>query len=219
MLDIDEPYEFSSIRFTPDGNRITYLAAGEVRSASVDALGGTPLIAGVDLDRSNQHVAARAMLTGDTHQALYIVPIGGGGLISGTSMAVKSINPNQVLLQNVGTGGKGANSTKKMVMIVQAVDAPGVTCDPGEFSNPTPVNLKMEDDRGNILIDSAKTIVCGPGVTKNVTRNVFFRGPLHCENGAVPPPKPDFSLGTITSTGSAPGTANYVEGIGIKCFE
>jgi hypothetical protein len=35
----------------------------------------------------------------------------------------------------------------------------------------------------------------------------------------VPPPKPDFSLGTITSTGSAPGTADYVEDIKIKCFE
>jgi hypothetical protein len=35
----------------------------------------------------------------------------------------------------------------------------------------------------------------------------------------VPPPKPDFSLGTITATGSAPGTADYVEGIKLKCFE
>jgi hypothetical protein len=52
-----------------------------------------------------------------------------------------------------------------------------------------------------------------------VTRDVFFQGPSNCENGAVPPPKPDFSLGTITSTGAAPGTADYVEGIKIKCFE
>jgi hypothetical protein len=35
----------------------------------------------------------------------------------------------------------------------------------------------------------------------------------------VPPPKPGFSLGTITSTGSAPGTADYVESTSIKCFE
>jgi len=110
-------------------------------------------------------------------------------------------------------------ATRKMAMTVHAVDAPGATCDPGEFSNPTPVNLRMEDERGNILIDSAKTVVCGPGVTKNVTRNVFFRGPLNCENGAVPPPKPDFSLGTIAATGSATGAADYVEGIKIKCFE
>ena len=111
-------------------------------------------------------------------------------------------------------------------MIIQAVDAPGATCDPGKFSNPTPVNLKMEDDSGNILIDSAKTVVCeggtdefGAPLTINLKRDVFFQGPLNCENGAVPPPKPDFSLGTITATGSAPGTADYVEGIKIKCFE
>jgi hypothetical protein len=132
---------------------------------------------------------------------------------------VTNINPNQVVLQNVGTGGKGANSTRKMVMTFHAEDAPGATCDPGEFSAPTPVNLKMEDDRGNILIDSAKTVVCEQGVTMNLKRNVFFQGPLNCENGAVPPPKPDFSLGTITSTGSAPGTADYVESTKIKCFE
>jgi hypothetical protein len=35
----------------------------------------------------------------------------------------------------------------------------------------------------------------------------------------VPPPKPDFSLGTIAATGSAPGTADYVEDIKVKCFE
>jgi hypothetical protein len=132
---------------------------------------------------------------------------------------VQNINPNQVVLQNVGTGGKGANSTRKMVMTFHAVDAPGATCDPGEFSAPAPVNLKMEDDRGNILIDSAKTVVCGHGMTTNVKRNVFFQGPLNCENGALPPPKPGFSLGTITSTGSAPGTADYVESTKIKCFE
>ena len=132
---------------------------------------------------------------------------------------VQNINPNQVVLQNVGTGGKGSDATRKMVVTVNAVDAPGATCDPGEFSNPTAVNLEMEDDRGNILIDSTKTVVCEQGVTQNLKRNVFFRGPLNCENGAVPPPKPDFSLGTIAATGSAPGTADYVEDIKIKCFE
>jgi hypothetical protein len=132
---------------------------------------------------------------------------------------VQNINPNQVVLQNVGTGGKGAAATRKMTLIVQAVDAPGATCDPGEFSNPTPVKLKMEDDRGNILIDSTKTIVCEHGVTINLKRNVFFRGLLNCENGAVPTLKPDFSLGSIASTGSAPGTADYVESTKIKCFE
>jgi probable HAF family extracellular repeat protein len=139
---------------------------------------------------------------------------------------VENINPNQVVLQNVGTGGKGSSATRKMKMIIRAVDAPGATCDPGEFSNPTPVNLKMEDDRGNILVDSAKIVVCEGGTdefgapkTINVKRDVFFQSPLNCENGALPPPKPDFSLGTIATTGSARGTADYVEDIKIKCFE
>jgi predicted outer membrane repeat protein len=132
---------------------------------------------------------------------------------------VENINPNQVVLQNVGTGGKGAERTRDMVMIVRAVDAPGATCGPGEFSNPTLVNLKMEDDGGNLLVDSAKTVVCKHGVTTTVKRSVLFQGPLNCESGAVPPPKPDFSLGTITSTGSAPGTTDYVESTSIKCFE
>ena len=106
-----------------------------------------------------------------------------------------------------------------MTAITHAVDAPGATCDPGEFSEPTMVNLKMVDDDGDILIDSAKTVVCaGGGKTTNLKLDVFFEGPLHCENGAVPPPKPDFSLGTITSTGSA-GTSVYVESTKIKCFE
>ena len=63
-------------------------------------------------------------------------------------------------------------------------------------------------------------IACeGGGVTINLKRDAVFQGPLNCENGAMLPPKPDFSLGTITATGSAPGTADYVEGIKIKCFE
>ena len=133
--------------------------------------------------------------------------------------AVQNINPHQVVLQNVGMGGKGADSTRKVVMSLVAVNAPGATCDPGEVSVPTRVNLKMEDDGGNVLIDSSKIVVCKHGETKNLKRDVLFQGPLNCEDGAVPPTKPGFSLGTITSTGSAPGTADYVESTRIKCFE
>jgi hypothetical protein len=112
----------------------------------------------------------------------------------------------------VASGGKGSTLSRNMVVIVHAVDAPGATCDPGEFSDPTSVSLKMVDDDGDVLVDSSKAVVCeGGGVTTNVKRNVLFRGPLNCENGAVPPSKPGFSLGTITSTvtGSA-GTSVYV---------
>ena len=104
-------------------------------------------------------------------------------------------------------------------MTLNAVDAPGATCDPGESSVSTSVNLKMEDDGGNVLVDSAEIVVCEQGVTINLKWNVFFQGPLNCENGAVPSPKPGFSLGTITSTGWVFLTANYVESTSIKCFE
>jgi hypothetical protein len=132
---------------------------------------------------------------------------------------VQNIKPNQVSLKNVGTGGNGSTLNRNMIITVRAVDAPGAACDPGDFSDPTSVNLKMEDDGGNVLVDSAKIVVCEHGVTTNLKWNVFFQGPDNCENGAVPLPKPDFSLGTITSTGSAPGTADYVESTKIKCFE
>ena len=43
----------------------------------------------------------------------------------------------------------------KIVMIVNTVDAPAATCDPGAFSDPTSVNLEMEDDSGSLPIDNA----------------------------------------------------------------
>jgi hypothetical protein len=74
----------------------------------------------------------------------------------------------------------------------------------------------MVDDDGDVLVDSSKTVVCeGGGATTNLKRNVFFQGPLNCENGAVPGGS---STGTITTTGST-GTSVYVESTSIKCFE
>ena len=80
---------------------------------------------------------------------------------------VTSINPNQVVLQKVGTGGKGSDRIRKMIMTFHAVDAPGATCDPGEFSAPTPINLKMEDDSGNSFINNATTKVESSPPLKN----------------------------------------------------
>ena len=105
-------------------------------------------------------------------------------------------------------------------MTLNAVDGPGETCDPGEFSDWTLVNLKMVDDDGDVLVDHYEWVICeGGSVTTKVKRDVFFQGPMNCENGVVPSPKPGFSLGTITSTGSVFGTAVYVESTKIKCFE
>jgi hypothetical protein len=74
----------------------------------------------------------------------------------------------------------------------------------------------MVDDDGDVLIDSAKTVVCSGGSQKS-TREVYFQSPLNCEGSAVP--DPPFSSGVITATGSAPGTADHVEDLTIKCNE
>ena len=108
----------------------------------------------------------------------------------------------------------------KINMAVRAVDNLPATCEAGEFSEPTKINLRMVDDTGDVLIDNGKRIVCeGAGGTISVKRNVVVKSPLNCENGAVPPPGSSFTLGAITSTGSASGTTDFVKAIGIKCFK
>jgi hypothetical protein len=141
---------------------------------------------------------------------------------------VQNINPNQITLDNVATGGKRSSITRKVVVIVQAVDAPGVSCDAGEFSEPTKISLKMVDDGGHILIDNGKTVQCKGGLDNdgspeqiNIRRSVPFQGPLNCENSEVPPDTGPSSntVGIITSTAmGSPGTTPYVTDTKIKCF-
>ncbi len=120
----------------------------------------------------------------------------------------------------------------KMVVLVHTVDAPGETCDPGEFSEPTKIKLTMVPDVGDIIVDNGKTVVCKhTDETFNVKRTVVVKSPENCEGVVEPPPRPDFSLGIITSTGAAlvwdgdvgdwvsNGTTPRVESTKIKCFE
>jgi len=118
-------------------------------------------------------------------------------------------------LRNVADGGKGSEAIRKVTVHLETVDAPGATCDEGENSGPVPISLKMVDDSGHVLIDSAKIAVCN-GDAKKVTRDVMLQGPLNCENAAVPTGK--FSRGVITAIASAPGTATYVEELSIRCL-
>jgi hypothetical protein len=111
-----------------------------------------------------------------------------------------------------------------MVIIVQSVDAPGATCDPGDFSEPTSINLHMVDDDGDGVFNDSKTIVCeGGGATTNVKMDVLFRGPKNCLD-SVPPFDPGSAVGkstgtvTSTATGSA-GTPAVVESTLVKCSE
>jgi hypothetical protein len=131
--------------------------------------------------------------------------------------AVTNINPNQVVLHNVAGGS--SDVTRKMILITHAVDALGVSCDPGEASVPTDICLTMTDDDGDVLIGpSCKTIVCeGGGGSKNVKRNVFFAGPLNCADSAVPDGQSNGKILTV-GTGSD-DTAPFVTDTNIKCFE
>ena len=102
-----------------------------------------------------------------------------------------------------------------MVMQIRTVDAPGATCDDGENSGPVPINLRMVDDDGDVLIDSSKIFVCNGGANQ-LDRSVLIQGPLNCKDSAVPDGS---SSSIITVTGSAPGTPAYVEAHAINCSE
>ena len=100
-------------------------------------------------------------------------------------------------------------------MQIRTVDAPGRTCDRGEDSGPVPINLRMVDDDGDVIVDSEKIVICNSGANK-VTRNVTVQGPINCAGSIVPD---EFSSSVIIATGSAPGTGDYVENLTINCTE
>jgi hypothetical protein len=104
-----------------------------------------------------------------------------------------------------------------MVIVLHAVDAPGRTCDPGEESPPTWVNLRMVDDDGDVLIDSAKNgITCVGGAPDvNLKRSVLFQA-KNCEDSRIPDPG-EITSGDITATASVAGLPDYVETLTAKC--
>ena len=127
-----------------------------------------------------------------------------------------NVNPNLTTLTGVANGAKGFSGNRRMRVILRGADAPGATCDLGEASAPTSVNLKMVDDDGDIMIDSAKTIVCKGGEEKALKRDVFWQGPLNCKDSAVPAGR--FSDGDITATVSIAGQPDFVDVLTLKCF-
>lgn len=128
---------------------------------------------------------------------------------------MKNINPDAINLNKVGTGGKQSTRDVRVIMQVRTENAPGRTCDKGETSGPVPVNLKMVDDDGDVIVDSAKAVVCNGGAQQSV-RTVTVMGPINCKDSAVPDGE---SSSFITATGSAPGSADYVENLTINCTE
>jgi hypothetical protein len=133
---------------------------------------------------------------------------------------VQNIQPNQVALKNVGSDGKGSTLNRNMILIVHGVDAPGASCDPGDLSDPTKVELTMVDDDFDLIVfKRGKTIVCNGETTTNVKIGVRFEGPLNCKDSAVPGGGSRAqSVGLITSTGTgSAGTTVYVEATKIRC--
>jgi len=128
-----------------------------------------------------------------------------------------NVNPNQTVLRDVATGGKGASAIRKMVVILNAADAPGEKCKGADTSAPTSVNLRMVDDDGHVLIDSAKTIVCKANEQRNLKRDVLWQSPQNCADSAVP--GGGSTDGDITATVSIAVQPDYVETLNIKCFE
>jgi hypothetical protein len=126
-----------------------------------------------------------------------------------------NIKPNLITLTNVGTGGKGSSGTKTLTVTIHAADAPGATCDTGESSDPVSANLRLVDDDGDVLLDSAKTIVCGPPGSLSLNRIAFFQSPLNCENSAVPSGN---SFGDIFATSTIDADV-YEETLTLKCSE
>jgi len=118
-------------------------------------------------------------------------------------------------MKNVSTGGKGSDVVRKVKIHLVGVDAPGATCDPGENSGPVQVNLRMVDDDGDVLVDSAKIAVCYAGEGLNMEREVFFQSPLNCAGSAVPTRQTE--AGVITATASATGQPDYVENHQGRC--
>ena len=127
-----------------------------------------------------------------------------------------NINPDTINLNKVGTGGKNSDRIMKMLIKTRTVDAPGQRCDVGEDSGPVQINLRMVDDDGDELVNSAKTIVCNHG-PQGSTRDVLVQSPVNCAGSVVPD---GYSSGVITATGTgSPGTPDYVEELTINCTE
>jgi hypothetical protein len=129
----------------------------------------------------------------------------------------ETVDPAAINLRNVATGGKGASAVRKMKVLLQAEDAPGRKCNGNDASAPTLVNLRMVDDDGDVLVDSAKIAVCKARdrLPTTQSRDVFVQGPLNCPDSEVP--APPHATGDITATVSIAGQPDYVEAIRLKC--
>ena len=96
-------------------------------------------------------------------------------------------NNDLASLRNVATGGSGSTATKSLTVQLEGAEASPGSCPTGAYSEPTAVNLFIEDDDGDVIIDAiGEGFVCRMGFKVQAGFDVFFQGPLNCENSAVP---------------------------------
>ena len=95
---------------------------------------------------------------------------------------------NLASLRNVEEGGKASTIIKSVTVQLDAREASPGSCPEGATSDPTTVNLFIEDDDGDVVFfGSKKGFICKAGEEKtNAKFGVRFRGPENCAGSIVP---------------------------------
>jgi hypothetical protein len=94
---------------------------------------------------------------------------------------------NAVALKNVSDGGKGSTIERSITVKLEAQEASPGSCPLGATSNPTEVNLYVEDDDGDVVFNGSKnSFVCTSGSRVHAKFGVRYTGPENCKDSAVP---------------------------------
>ena len=74
-----------------------------------------------------------------------------------------------------------------MTVSLEAQEASPGSCPDGATSNPTTVNLYIEDDDGDLVFNRSKnSFVCTAGKRVHAKFGVRYTGPENCKDSAVP---------------------------------
>jgi hypothetical protein len=92
-----------------------------------------------------------------------------------------------VSLKNVSDGGKGSKLTRTVAVKLTGQDVSPGSCKGDATSVPTDLSLYIEDDDGDVVIDTSKgPFTCGAGKITHVKFGVRYKGPENCAGSAVP---------------------------------
>jgi hypothetical protein len=122
---------------------------------------------------------------------------------------------NAVALKNVSDGGKGSTIERSITVKLEAQEASPGSCPLGATSDPTWVNLYIEDDDGDVVINGRKnSFVCKSGMTVNAKFGVRYTGPENCKDSAVP--SNPISKGTLFVNATT-GDGSLDDSLKIQC--